>query len=102
MGALSIPAELAKQHKAKEMFIVTPHVNFSFEYLSGFDNFIHELTGTIMPFIEKNYPVLTGRENTAIAGFSMGGRTALYIGYTKPELFGYNGAFSPAFGINSN
>ncbi|OUM70580.1 carbohydrate esterase family 1 protein [Piromyces sp. E2] len=111
MGALSIPADLANRNMAKEMIIVSPRVNvykdgvedvpagFTTEYLSGFDNFIEELVGSVMPFIEQKYNVLTGRENTAIAGFSMGGRTALYIGYTRPDLFGYVGAFSPAFGL---
>ncbi|OUM70615.1 carbohydrate esterase family 1 protein [Piromyces sp. E2] len=111
MGALSIPADLANRNMAKEMIIVSPRVNiykdgvedvpvgFTTEYLSGFDNFIEELVGSVMPFIEQKYNVLTGRENTAIAGFSMGGRTALYIGYTRPDLFGYVGGFSPAFGL---
>jgi len=110
-GVRSIPAELAKQHKAKEMIIVVPKVNvyppgvkeppalLTTEYLSGFDNFIYELIDSIMPFIEENYQVLVGRENTAIAGHSMGGRTALYIGYSRPDKFGYVGGFSPAFGI---
>ncbi|ORX42524.1 alpha/beta-hydrolase [Piromyces finnis] len=110
-GALNIPPNLAKQGKAKEMIIVSPRVNiyppgvdevefaFSTEYLSGFDNFINDLIDSIMPFIETHYSVLTGRNNTAIAGFSMGGRTALYIGYSKPELFGYVCGLSPAFGL---
>jgi len=110
-GVRSIPAELAKQKKAKEMIIVSPRVNvyppgveeppveFNTEYLCGFDNFIYELTESIMPFIEDNYPILTGRENTAIAGFSMGGRTAIYIGYSLPDKFGYVCGLSPAFGL---
>ena len=46
-----------------------------------------------------HFSILEGRENTAIAGFSMGGREALYIGLTMLETFGYIGAFSPAYGI---
>ncbi|OUM70616.1 carbohydrate esterase family 1 protein [Piromyces sp. E2] len=111
MGALSIPADLANRNMAKEMIIVSPRVNiykdgvedvpvgFTTEYLSGFDNFIEELVGSVMPFIKQKYNVLTGRENTAIAGFSLGGRTALYIGYTRPDLYGYVGGFSPAFSL---
>ena len=68
------------------------------EYYKGYDNFINEITEVIMPYMEKNYPILTGRENTAICGFSMGARTSLYIGYMKSELFGYTGAFAPAPG----
>ena len=39
-----------------------------------------------MPYIEKNYRVLTDRSNTAIAGLSMGGNHALQVGI--PHLNG--------------
>ncbi len=52
-----------------------------------------------MPAIEKKYSVLTGRENTAIWGFSMGGRESLQIGFKRPDLFGYIGAFCAAPGV---
>ena len=51
-----------------------------------------------MPLIEKNYSAATGRENTAITGFSMGGRESLNIGTRHPDLFGYVGAICPAPG----
>ena len=50
-------------------------------------------------FMKCRFQVREGREHTAIAGFSMGGREALFIGFQRPELFGYIGAFSPAFGL---
>ena len=51
-----------------------------------------------MPLIEKEYSVATGRENTAITGFSMGGRESLMIGMKHPDLFGYVGAICAAPG----
>ena len=66
---------------------------------AAYDNFINLLTKEIMPFMEQNYSVKTGRENTAITGFSMGGRESLYIGFTRPDLFGYIGAMCPAPGV---
>lgn len=109
-GTIEIPANLAKQGKAKEMIIVCPNIyapapgksvtpGLNQAYFDGYDNFINDLTKDLMPFIEKTYSVATGRANTGVCGFSMGGRTALYIGYAKPELFGYVGAFSPAPGV---
>ncbi|MBR6761581.1 MAG: hypothetical protein IKM30_06055 [Oscillospiraceae bacterium] len=41
----------------------------------------------------------TGRDYTAITGFSMGGRESLYIGVSRPDLFGYIGAACPAPGV---
>ena len=64
-----------------------------------YDNFINDLVNDLMPYIEKEYSVLTGRENTYLAGFSMGGRETLFITLQKPELFGYVCAISAAPGI---
>ncbi|ORX42573.1 alpha/beta-hydrolase [Piromyces finnis] len=110
MGSITIPANLAKSGKSKEMIIVLPNEYapeggkevepaFNQEYFDGYDNFINDLVDSIMPYIESNYSVLTGRENTAICGFSMGGRNSLYIGFKRSDLFGYVGAFSPAPGV---
>ena len=64
-----------------------------------YDAFLDDLTGSLMPYIESHYPCKTGRENTAIGGFSMGGRESLYIGIMRPDLFGYIAASSPAPGV---
>lgn len=76
-----------------------PSDPYSAEAVAAFDNFINDLFTDLMPFIEKNYNVGTGQNNTAIAGLSMGGREALYIGFTKPESFCAVGAFSAAPGL---
>ena len=52
-----------------------------------------------MPYMKENYSIAEGRENTAIAGFSMGGRESLNIGLNMPETFGYIAAFSPGYGV---
>jgi len=106
---IEISANLAAEGKAKEMIIVLPDMfaktdanqqpALNQESMLVYDNFINDLTNDLMPFIEENYSVLTGRENQAIAGFSMGGREALYIGFTRPDLFGYVLAIAPAPGL---
>ena len=64
-----------------------------------YDNFINDLVNDLMPHIESEYSVLTGRENTYLAGFSMGGRETIFITLQRPELFGYVCAISSAPGI---
>ncbi len=96
-------------NEATEAIIVIPSIRvctdssvedrFSAENYKFYDLFREDLINCLMPYMVKNYSIATGRENTAIAGFSMGGREALYIGITKPETFGYIGAFCPAYGI---
>lgn len=104
-----ILGNLAAEGKAKEMIVVFPHMfassdpnmrpGFTAEAMLPYDNFINDLVNDLMPYIESNYPVLTGRENTAILGFSMGGRETLFIGLSRPDLFGYIGAIAPAPGL---
>ncbi|HAS78821.1 MAG TPA: glycoside hydrolase family 43, partial [Ruminococcus sp.] len=69
---------------------------------AAYDNFINVLTKEIMPYMEQNYSIKTGRDNTAITGFSMGGRESLYIGFSRPDLFGYVGAMCPAPGLTTD
>ena len=66
----------------------------------AYDNFINDLTKDLMPHIEKTYSVKTGKDNTAITGFSMGGREGLAIGMTLSDKFGYVGAICPAPGVD--
>lgn len=94
---------------AKEMIIVIPNcrarendaatTEFTLEHYAAFDNFINDLRDNLMPYIKENYSIAEGRENTAIAGLSMGGRESLNIGLHMPETFGYIAAFSPGYGV---
>lgn len=72
---------------------------FSVEHYAAYNNFLNDLKECLMPYINENYSTLTGRENTAICGFSMGGRVSLHIGFTLQDTFRYVGAFCPAPGI---
>lgn len=72
---------------------------YSLAHYAAYDNFINDLKDALMPYMEENFSIATGRENTAIAGFSMGGRVALHVGFSLPEHFRYIGALCPAFGI---
>lgn len=110
MGVVNMATNLAKSGQAKEMIIVSPQMfthktkqyydnQINADNTAAYDNFLYDLTESLMPFIEENYPVLTGRENTAISGFSMGGREAIYIGLMRSDLFGYIGGACPAPGI---
>lgn len=105
----TIYGNLLADGKAEEMIIVMPYIfcDKNMPWCTGmdmanclaYDNFINDLTTDLMPFIEESFSVATGRENTAITGFSMGGRESLFIGFERPDLFGYIGAVCPAPGL---
>lgn len=102
-------ANLQAQGLAKEMIIVLPYIfcNKELDHCTGmdlvnansYDNFINDLVLDVKPFVEKTFSVATGRENTAVTGFSMGGKEALFISFARPDLFGYVGAACPAPGL---
>lgn len=97
--------------EAREMIVVMPNIRarandkanasdmYQLSHFEAFDNFINDLRDDLMPYMKANFPIAEGRENTAVAGLSMGGREALYIGLMMPETFGYVGAFCPAPGV---
>lgn len=105
----TIWANMAADCVTDEMIVVFPNMYaktepgqapaFTAEACLPYDNFVNDLVNDLMPYMEANYSILTGRENTAVAGFSMGGRETLYIALLKPELFGYACAISPAPGL---
>lgn len=79
--------------------ITTPLVPHSIEHYQAYNNFLNDLRDDLMPFIEKTFSVLPGRENRAVAGLSMGGRSAIHVGINLISSFGYIGAFTPAVGV---
>ena len=57
-----------------------------------FDDFV---INTIMPAIEAQFPVKTGRENTAFCGSSCGGLFTFYTVLAHPDIFLAGGVLSP-------
>ncbi len=55
------------------------------------------LAKTLKPFVDKHYRTLSSKDNTIIAGSSMGGLISFYAMLKYPEVFGKAGVFSPAF-----
>ena len=64
--------------------------------VQAFATFERDLLDDLIPFIEKKYPVLTDREQRAIAGLSMGGGQSLNFGLGNLDKFAWVGGFSSA------
>ena len=106
MGIQTMLGNLIADGEAEKMIIVFPAMftgsgspGFTAESSRKYDLIREDIENSIMPFLEQNYSIKTGRENTAITGFSMGGREALYTGITRSDIYGYVGAACPAPGI---
>lgn len=59
--------------------------------------FEKSLVQDIIPYIEANYRVKTGKENRALTGLSMGGLQTMNTSFENPELFDYLGVMSMGF-----
>jgi len=110
--AAQIMDNLIAQGKAKPMIVVMTNGNANqsgaqndvtdapvqgdpmaaYQKLAG--KFESHLVKDLVPFIEKNYNVLTGKDNRAIAGLSMGGMHTQTITNDNPGMFSYIGVFS--------
>ncbi|MCM8557857.1 alpha/beta hydrolase [Sphingomicrobium sediminis] len=52
------------------------------------DEYLAFLTGTLKPYVDRNYATLAGPEDTAVMGSSMGGLMSIYAIAEHPDIFG--------------
>jgi enterochelin esterase-like enzyme len=98
---------LSAENKIKPMIVVMPNGRamkddraigniMAQDKVEAFAAFEKDLLNDLIPFIEKRYPVLTDKENRAIAGLSMGGGQSLNFGLRNLDKFAWVGGFSSA------
>jgi len=64
--------------------------------VQAFATFENDLIKDLIPYIEKNYPVIKDANHRAIAGLSMGGGQSLNFGLGNLDKFAWVGGFSSA------
>ncbi|MGA2220153.1 MAG: alpha/beta hydrolase-fold protein [Terracidiphilus sp.] len=65
------------------------------------DKYEDYLLQDLMSDVEMRFPTASGRENRAIMGVSMGGFAAVKLALSRPDLFVFAGAISPAIDVPS-
>jgi len=97
--------DLIAQAKVKPMIVVMPQGHAQFPSLpvspggrppTSSEALEADLFNDTIPFVEKNYRIDRSADARAIAGLSMGGRQALFIGLNHPEMFRWVAGFSAA------
>ena len=84
----------AKKHN---VIFVMPEASRSFYVnLKYGRNYYDYISDELPSKIRKIFNISANRENTAVMGCSMGGFGALRMALTKPDLYGFCGAISPA------
>jgi S-formylglutathione hydrolase FrmB len=65
------------------------------------DRYEDYLTRDLIADVEDRFPASRGRESRAVVGVSMGGFAAVKLALSRPELFVFAGAISPAIDVPS-
>jgi enterochelin esterase family protein len=76
---------------------VNRSLNRRMQELAMNEKYLAFITRELIPQVEEKYSVSTDRSLRAIMGSSLGGLSAAYFAFMKPELFGLAGMQSPAF-----
>jgi enterochelin esterase-like enzyme len=93
---------LIAQGNAEPMIVVMPYGNMmngtpmpsSLQAAEMYKVFASEMTECIIPFIDKEFRTLSGRENRAIAGFSRGGGQSLFTAFSHVDKFAWVCSYS--------
>lgn len=95
-----IIGNMVSKDTISQMIVIMPDIIFSQDIIGDYLSFRNVLIDELIPFVEKEYPVLTGWENRAIAGNSLGGMAVLYYAYSyykrMNDTFRFIGALSPS------
>ncbi len=95
---------LIHQGKAEPMVIVMPYgraypviskYSGSLRNWENLQEFKKDFLNNLVPFVEQNYRVKTDKDSRAIAGFSGGGGTSLYLGLNNQKMFSWVVGFAP-------
>jgi predicted alpha/beta superfamily hydrolase len=62
----------------------------------GGEEYLKFIAGVVKPLIDASFRTFSGREQTFMAGSSMGGLISLYAGFRFPDLYGGVAALSPS------
>ena len=110
-GVKKMIANAISEGLTKDMIVIFPQmytspkgeqpsgIAFDQETMRYYDMFENDLLEDLLPWAKQQFSIAEGRKNTAITGFSLGGREALYIGTQHTDVFGFVGAACPAPGI---
>jgi enterochelin esterase-like enzyme len=112
MGVTNVVMDnLIAQGKVKPMIVVMPNANWNDAAVPGepappsaaaapgrggqdYGQAEDDIVNGEIRYIESHYRALTGRENRALAGLSMGGGIAINVGLKRLDVFAHVGQFS--------
>jgi putative tributyrin esterase len=92
----------AGQYAAQGFILVMPDGALSYwvnAAMASKDRYGDFLTSDLIHDVEERFSAIPDRSGRAIVGISMGGYAAVRLALTRPELFAFAGAISPAIHV---
>lgn len=92
----------AGQYAARGLILVMPEGALSYwvnAAMSPKDRYGDYLTTDLIHDVEDRFPAMPDRSGRAVVGISMGGYASVRLALTRPELFIFAGAISPAIHV---
>lgn len=101
--------KLTRDKKIKDLIVVAVHAGDRMQEYgvanredfkgrgSKAKNYSKFITSELIPYLHYQYPISKTPSDNAIAGFSLGGLSAVDIGWHHADFFGIVGAFSGSF-----
>ncbi len=81
------PFESLSERIKDSLFAEGEKNNFKLDGITS-DNYLRFIVKELKPYIDANYSVLSDRDNTFVAGSSMGGLISMYAIFEYPKVFG--------------
>jgi putative tributyrin esterase len=97
-------SQYASKDRSGGLILVMPEGNSSYwvnAAMNPADNYEDYLVNDLRTDVEARFPASTDRQSRAIIGVSMGGFAAIKLALTRPDLFSFAGAISPAIDVPS-
>lgn len=82
------PYENLSKEEKENVSISLKKIGMSATFTPSSDNYLKFIVEELKPFIDSTYSTLTDKENTNIAGSSMGGLISMYAVCEYPNVFG--------------
>lgn len=96
LEAILVAVPSRSLHRSRDYTPFKSRVN---GHAPGAANLLAFFTETLKPLVDARYPTRQDAAGTGVAGSSLGGLVSLFMGLSRPDTFGFVGAFSPSLWV---
>jgi predicted alpha/beta superfamily hydrolase len=96
----AILVSIANKPGSARQYDLTPYLWG--ENSGGLPSFADLITGVLKPYVDAHFRTRADAASTGVMGNSLGGLASCWLGYTRPETFGFAGCHEPSLWWSDN